>query len=336
MDVPWNLVALALWLFLLATRHRGRQRQITRSGALGFALPIPLQFELRRETWEDRLWKATGFTREHQTGDLAFDQSVYVESDHLGLHQLLRRDFTARAAARALLESGAEAVWGDGESIWVRRKKGGPQVGDGERLQDLARALQPLRGAAGHRTQDVGVTRVWLIEALSLLLVAYAIVHVFHWGRSPVPREVDALALLRPAVQLGGVGLITFAALGVLLLHGTSRGHRTLVHSLGIVALASPMAAFQGASDLNWLLDLEPAEELRCEVRSREVERQSKGVVRYRLELRGCEGAGAGRITRWIYVEEELFETLKVGDTLVGLVRPGALGIPWFQSRWGI
>lgn len=334
----WNLVVLVLWVFLLFGRARQARASSThpRKGmTMGMPLRVPVRFELHPERWYDGLFKALRLSREQQMEDHLFDRTVYVVCDHPGFQQLLQQDGALRTLVAELLLSGVSTIWGDGESVWIRRPgTPTPAPQDAARLEALTRGLAPLRGLLGHRGKDRFVARAWGVEAVATLFAAYFFVHALRWGRSAVPRELDVIALVDPAVKLG-IGLwVAYLVVAALLLVGSSRGHRSLVGSLGVSLLVMPMVAFQGASDLNAALDTRPSSEVRCVVRGKDRRRYSKGVTEHELLLRDCEGEQARQVQRRMRVDLDLYTSAQEGETLVGLVRPGALGVPWFQSRW--
>ncbi|HEY1691199.1 MAG TPA: hypothetical protein VGG39_03510 [Polyangiaceae bacterium] len=138
------------------TREAG-YRSSARAGTL--AAVRPMSIVLRAEDASDRVAKAEGISREHQTGDEAFDAAVYVESpttDEGVLAAVLNE--TVRAAARNLLTLAFDAITvDDGEGRVTGSISGFRHLVDAEdaarrmvrAFATLLRGLPPIRVGAG-------------------------------------------------------------------------------------------------------------------------------------------------------------------------------------------
>lgn len=350
---PYYLATLALWAFLVWTHGRKRRLGTTAHGesdgqpwtrishaprrgkptvTLGLPLRIPVRFELHQERWTDALFKWVRVSRESQTFDPAFDDEVYVACDHPGFTQLLQRDRDLRRLVQDLLISGVDEIWGDGESVWIRRDGTTvEQARDLSRLAELAQRLAPLKGAAGHRARDDSPGRAWLVTTLAHGVAAAGIVCLFYWGRKPTPWELNAWELVPVAVRVGLGGLATFAVLGLVLLGGSSRGHRTLLGAIGLALVSSPFAALQLTSELNRRLDASAPEVVVCDVVDKVRLPGSKGTTSYKLWTRRCEGGPA--LPNPLTIDRALFESVSAGGQMQAHVHPGALGVRWTSWR---
>ena len=103
----------------------------------------PVLFSFHRENPFDQYMKALGLASELQTGDMNFDSSVYVSSDHPGVHRLLRDNPDIRTRTCSLLSKGFDArILADGKRLSIRSKAGihRPE-------EELVRALTTAGGA---------------------------------------------------------------------------------------------------------------------------------------------------------------------------------------------
>ena len=75
----------------------------------GLTVRVPisdkLRFVLRRETGFDRIARSLGIASEWQTGDIGFDQKVFILSEDVSFNQALTRDRELRELSSTLLAS---------------------------------------------------------------------------------------------------------------------------------------------------------------------------------------------------------------------------------------
>ncbi len=61
---------------------------------IGIDAPQGYDYTLKKESGFDRLVKALGIVKEHQTGNIRFDDFVYIVSDNTQFHRQLLREST--------------------------------------------------------------------------------------------------------------------------------------------------------------------------------------------------------------------------------------------------
>ena len=129
-------------------------------------MPRPMKIKLRREEPDDKDHKAAGINREFQTGDPAFDERVYIDTD--SEDEVIRAVLAspdARAAALDLLRKDCSSILVDDNAgnitlSIVEFTKRAPDQARAERLVEnlarLARALPPVRGSGAVPVDPVG------------------------------------------------------------------------------------------------------------------------------------------------------------------------------------
>jgi hypothetical protein len=270
---------------------------------------------LRKELDEDRESKARGITRELQTGDPAFDQQVFVESDEPDA--LLRRllsDGKRRRAVITLLRHSSVTFGERGISIRVTEGK----IFDPDWVR--THVLTHLRAAAegpplsptGAATPNERTVEVLVIVAFGALLVAFVACVTIPWTR-----ERFVLALAGTAI-----GIVAFAPLRLLVLRGV-RGHsrsqdQHVSASMSLMVLLVSVGAMAPLL-LNAVVDAE--------------RRPVRGEVDM---LVGTEDDGPGVLVRarWADGSDDLVmlpEGTRIGDVVIGTQRRGLFGWTWTQ-----
>jgi len=222
----------------------------------GLEVRTPLVFSLHHETSWDRVVKWFGLAREVQTGDAEFDREVYVTGDHPALHRLLAENPRLRGAIRQLLARTARRIFSDGHRLWVDSAE--LSHASNEELQTLAMIAGILRreGPPGRWVFDRFLWTAMLVEVLVWSVAFYGapgvIEQLHRWyvlGQGP--EYFDLWALAKAGLIAAGVALAGMSVLVVLLLRGSSRGHRVLAECFLVMLFGLPFAGIQAVADFN-------------------------------------------------------------------------------------
>lgn len=313
--------------------HRGNYRRI-KSFEIGVALPAKVLFRLQKESASDHLFKRLGLAQELQTGDVGFDERVYVACDHPALHQLLREDVNTRRRIVQALEMGFDDISSDGEVLWLER------AADREPNPAELRLLAKLGGAFSDlesRMQgwhDPFAAKTVVVEAVVWSILAYAVSAFVALSHHTTWEYFQK-------TRLFGFGLLVAAVLfGVLFawvmtwMRGSSRGHRILVESAIVLALGLPVTGTQIVSDLNQNVGDPEKTVVRLEVSGTRVEkhrRRRRTKVRYFVDFTPVAESQVA-VPRTLRVEEELHHRAAAGQTAELHVAMGWLGIPWLEK----
>ncbi len=290
------------------------------------ALPL---IQLRPETRADRLGKALRIDREIQTGDEAFDQLVYVESDLPDeRHARLLADPLVREAVRDLIESGVSVIHlgrpGNPLGVEVPAADAAP---DPDRLDHLRLALGRLAHALptfqtipeGNAPYGQGLV-VFALLSVSLGLMAVGLVNALY----PV---LDGDALYRVVATVSLIVCVIGFGLVVWRLRGRARSLR----QLSVMAmLCPPLAAelaFSGILLINGCMDGQRTAH-RARVVRTWTSSGSKSTTYYaELADWGGEPDPIELRVRW-----SDHARLIAGHEVRLVVGHGRLGLPWFAD----
>lgn len=348
-------VVLATIGFLIRQRARGRTPQLdlffegtpyyervhkAKQGIVGFTIGMarrsPTWIRLHAESRLDRWFKRLGVANEVQTGDEAFDRTVYVTCDHPFVAQLLTESAELRAAILAAFDAGYTRVWFDGATVSIEREaRLGPDARDLHLLKTLWKTSRRLEAPVPSRARDPFLWKALVVEGVIWSLLGYAIgagieliahdgdVHLF-------PSQIWKLGL-----TVAAIAFVILVGVVVVWMRGSSRGHRVIVESAVLLLLGLPAASVQLVGDTNRALDdasaLSLAREIvDCEVRDHRG-RRGRRSYSYRLHLAPDARAEGPRLPRTIQVEKALCDAAVPGATAAIDVAPGRWGIPWIR-----
>lgn len=321
----------------------------TKSGAitgfrLGIALDSKIVFDLHPESATDRLCKGIGLSEELQTGEASFDRRIYVACDHLGFHELLKESAAAREAAVAILAAGFTSIRSDGSTIWAQRSESRePVEADYAPLIALAEALASLEQDDARRALRPNrfAVRFLIVEVVVWSIVGLAFPTYLQMRLTEMTEyfEIGRLLLLS-----GAAAALLFALiLGmiVLFLRGSSRGHRIVIESAIVLLIALPISGFSIVSDLNTNLKSSRAGAapvtLECGIVSKEKvttkSRRSRSTSYY-LDITPPVNLPPDiDLPRRMRVSWSEYHEAMPKGTMVLVIDPGGLDIPWISSR---
>lgn len=314
------------------TLQVARPRHGPSSVALGMTLESGVAFVLHAEQSADRLFKRMGLAEEFQTGDRAFDDQIYVGSDHQALHTMLRDQPELRRVLLALFASGVSRVWSDGHLVRVVRMGTVTQGPDDlERLSVLREQLARLPALARGRA-DPYVWKIALVEGVCGSILTYGFLSLPFWLHASPSVVLRSMDLVGPTIFIGvALVLAVFAAVAIWL-QGSSRAHRVLVECNVLLLLGLPLAAWQLAKDVNVGLDHGPSTELRCTAYHKTFETGRGKTRSYFVDLNNCQSEVALPYPDQLTVDATTYNALDEGDTLVARIGAGTLHIPWIRS----
>lgn len=319
---------------------RGDRHEIIAKIFWGLEVKTPLVFSLHRESRGDRVAKWLGLVSELQTGDEEFDGQIYVAGDHPVLHRLLTENARLRAAIRSLMARTAARVFCDGRILWVESAElSHASAEDLRTLHGIVGILRQQAPARGHWLFDRFLWTAILVEALVWSLALYGAPtliemlyreNVLGQGRM----YFDYWALAKPGLLAAGAAFAAVFGLVVVLLRGSSRGHRVLAECGVVLVLGLPLSGTQAVADFNRSRDTAPPQvhEYRVAKKEERSRRSSKPGwwSGHRLHLEPIT-AGAPRFAGAYPVSREVFARTREGARMSFSVRTGRLGIPWID-----
>jgi len=313
---------------------------------IGAPLPSSVWFELKAESSFDRWCKRWSLVEEFQTGDAEFDQHIYLGADSPAIQQLLASNTESRQLILQLLvQQKFCRIWSDGQTLWAKKKS--PQPAD---PNDIAIVIQlaTLFGAAATVSKITPPLFFWrylVVESLTYSFFGYAAVVVLeqrflHPDIHLAPYQVFYWGLVAALLLFCLLLLFTW-----LLLRGSSKAHLLLLETALLLALALPLCGIDAVSLLNRSFDTTRAEVFKSPVLTTELKhhhRTSRGrysfiglllqpTTTYHLQLKHPPTSFGQQSSAEIEVSEELYRQAKAGSIVQLSIKPGWLGLPWFQ-----
>ncbi len=285
---------------------------------------------LRRENWADRLGKRLRINREVQTGDAAFDDAVYLESDAsdadvarvLGAPEVRRRilQLFAQGCQQVSINDG-------GPRLAVTRDPQASLDASAVRAtcQDcsiIAAGLPSFRGAASRPPR-------WVSGPVAMVASAVAAFGGFVAASSAYE---DYYPLGSEAIWAGvmvglGAWLVTMPLVGALV-RGRSGSFRVFAACFFLLLIALPLAGVGLAIGLNGKLDDAAATEQRARVTSRSSKKLKSGTSYY-VQVEGWQDAHAPVI---VPVSSEVYASVREGEDVVVRIGRGRFGWEWLQG----
>ena len=262
-------IAFAAWTY--AAMHKPRTVNMEAHGAevrlgdqlsVGIAVASSLDFELRPESFFDRMAKAFGLSVEFQVGRDAFDQRWYLVSDDRKVMQLLRSTPDLRDALQSLGQAswpGPRRFYGlrlrQGRLELLMKGKGFPSdqllAQLAEKVRALA-ALLPVEAAPRPRRDPVFV-RTTVIAAIAVGMFMFAVLEVILQVRRGLPQTLDSLFGQTTLAAAGVFGLFLLATLAFI--GRTSRAHLLMFPLLLFGGVGALVGSGMVVAELNRSLD---------------------------------------------------------------------------------
>ena len=298
-------------------------------------------FQLKPEGTFDRWSKSIGLTKECQTGDVAFDQAVYVVSDDPAVERMLQTDTTLRDAIMRLM-SDCAACLGTLKRINVHAGRlwivVSPRSSDkGSVTEACKRVVPALSETAGRIERDGGSVkddrdpfpkRAAVILSISTglaLNAAWQVLSMF----PDYPFLRDSGEPIVPALLIGAGVVVLLAALTLLVLGHSARTHMVLLELVLVGSIGATISAYAELRDYDFDFDPAPSRVVQAEVTDRWITHGRKGSVHCHIRVSGWPGDGW---TSEIPTSCDFYNLTEVGADVAIEEHAGALGWPWVKD----
>jgi hypothetical protein len=298
---------------------------------------VDVTFTLYRESWIDGLAKALGIARELQTGDVAFDKRIFIQSEDPDVHDALRTNRELRKRLLDLMSSKAREISAANGHLWVishaynhlkerddaevaRTVTMGLMPGINSLLPELAK----IRGAPDADSRDqTRLVRRGISAAIATCYVCavlgsiYALMHVDH----QIVRE----AITRAAWAVTAGFVTALATVLALLVGATAFTHRVVLDIAIAAAPAAWLVGFGGAIWANQQFDSSVSR--RVSIPVERVYATGKRNDDWHLEVTGWPDPRGDRL-----VEISQSEAASVSGRCIDVLwRDGSLGDGWIE-----
>jgi hypothetical protein len=305
--------------------------------SLGMPLRSPSWITMHGESRLDRFFKRIGVANEIETGDPAFDDRVYVTSDHPAVATVLAGSPALRAAIQAALDQDASRVRYDGTTVWLDRFH--VRRSHASRLGVLAAvhaASAPLADEPKRWFADRFLWKALLIEGVVWASFGYAIGALIEYIAYREDVYVRPSQVVTTGLAAAGVLFVALLAVIALWMRGSSRGHRIIVESAIVLVLGLPITGIQAVGDSNRALDDAPPVLVtriieRCEVREHRTRRGRRWNSYHLWFAPAGERAASPSLPAELEVTRTLCDHAQAGGTVELEIGPGRWDIPWYR-----
>lgn len=307
---------------------------------LGMPFPSESLFKFGPEGSAARLCKALGISTEYQSGDANFDEKIYLACDHPVLLQQLGNSTQSRdLILQLLINQHFASIWSDGEVLWAAKNSDqDPSETEIQLLAQLVASLMPVCQAALQQKTPFLWRFLW-VEAFVWALFGYA-ASVFLENRfNPHDYHLDSATLFQYGLVAAALLMAVLMMTIILLLRKSSRGHTIITESFVLLLLTLPLCGMQLVSDINRNFDNADAEQqigIIGDVSKRTSSGRGSGIwtprTTYQLELQNKLSAFGTQVPQRIEISEKLYQHANKGKQLLLSIKPGFLGLPWYEK----
>lgn len=306
------------------------------------AVPVTclIEFELKPESWIDRVFKGVGQSVEAQVGSAHFDRALYIVAED-GRVSKTFADNAALAAQVLFLMRGDDypgfrlkrlICRGGKLRIVVRAESFNPgHLGLIDRLSPRLHGVSKMLGSAttGPRREDRYFLRSVLVLATTSGLAINGVIHLLRISVDKTPFTVD-IGQLWWLSALGGAAILTLLLAAVVVLLGrTSRAHLVLAEVLLVGSFGAITTSFAELRDLNMEADARPARVFVSTVMDKTVRRHRRFGRSYRMRVNAWDGESGSASIR---ISRSAYDVTSIGDTVQIRQHPGFFGVRWVES----
>jgi hypothetical protein len=244
-----------------------------------------------------------------------------------------------------ILDCGYCSIVADGRSLAIKTKSRSPEETTEHMsfLVGLKRAMAEIETVLPGRLSDRFTWRAVMIEALVWSIVGYGIAGILDAGFNRDHQHLEGFMVFTTGLKLAGLLALILIPFILVLMRGSSRGHRIIVEGVIALLIGLPLAGYQAVADLNRGLDTRVAEEYTYEVVDKRVRvhrRRRGGTSRsYYIQLGAtplkqpsAPRINTSSIPQEIQVSFSLYLKADPQKHVRLVIKPGSLQFPWFEQ----
>jgi hypothetical protein len=307
---------------------------------LGMPLPTESLFKFELEGKSSKFFKSLGISTEYQSGDTNFDEKIYLACDHPVLLQQLGNSTQSRdLILELLINRKFRSIWSDGEVLWTTRSsRKEPTETEIQLLSQLVASLMPVCQTALQQKTPFFWRFLW-VEAFVWALFGYAASVLLENRFNYHDYHLDSGALFQYGLIAAALLMAVLMMTIILLLRKSSRGHTIVAESFALLLLTLPLCGMQLVSDINRNFDKAAPQQqvgIISDVSKRTSSGRGSGIwtprTTYQLELQDELWVFGTPVPQRIEISEKLYQHANTGEQLLLSIKPGFLGLPWYEK----
>lgn len=297
----------------------------------------PVIFKLTKESKLDRFFKNLGISEEMQTGHKEFDDAIYVASDCPAFHKELIFDINARNSVIEIFKDRGQSIIGDG--TYIKFKFSGEVTmltGLPAECVKFFKSVSDMNKNWGTLLQDPFAIKTLFLEGLIWSIAGYALCSWFQNAILSESTFLDPYPVFIQGLTMAGFAAILILSFVVLLMRGSSKGHRILIESIIVLTLSLPIAGYFVVSDINNELDRSQPTVVEAKIQDlyMQTHRRSRGgrSYSYHLHIEPKDQNLEFEMPRHIRISSGMFIDLKNQKAVKIEVGDGRLHHRWYKS----
>ncbi|MCC7460021.1 MAG: hypothetical protein IT286_01845 [Proteobacteria bacterium] len=294
-------------------------------------------FKFTKETWFDRWMKTLGVAIEIQSGEKNFDNHIYVASDSRTFMQQVCREAQVRELITNLFLGGCKHIHSDGRSIQIEFS--GDQSSNQEFMNNFIQLYAHIAKIKirSPYSFDVFAVKALFLEAAIWSIAAYSLVGFLEFTFSHVNTYVHPMPIFIQGLWMGGIISALLIFFVILMMRGSSRGHRLIVESIIVLGLALPFVGFNTVSDVNMALDdsnsvIEESKVINRYEKKHRRGRRGGSYYTYHIQIDQFTTPDTYHIARDIKIPHADYLVANVGDQVRIEIGQGKLKHPYYRS----
>ena len=308
---------------------------------IGIDAPDGYDYLLKHENTVDRFFKAIGVSVEHQTGNEAFDDKVYIVSDN--------RQFQRQLTANGPIVDGMLKIFNFGRTyhcrvqemrhysgrLWIKfstehrfNERRIPALASRivPSLHTIVDELQriPLTASAGWK--DPFAFKAALLLAASSALAVNGGIQVYRFVYTTYPVTMDTDRLFHDALLLGGGIVAALLVFSFFYVGRSARAHLVFLELLIVGSFGAVLTAYEQLNDLNMEMDASTGKAYETMLARKHAIHSRRSSTRYYAYLSDWHHP-AGLIE--VKIPGSLYHAIMPGDQLVVTEKSG-----YYRYRW--
>lgn len=327
----------------LQYKHSRNKSKIT-SVHLGIACHKLASFSLKRQSGLDNFFKRMGVSNEFETGDQAFDDSIYLISDNKTLHHALANSPAFRSAVKKIMDFGiaskleAQEIHCRNGRLWATFKAGS-DYNEGKiftvakalakEFETLVNSVQEVAAVSGSRWSDPFVIKAAFLLAISSGLAINGVIQFFRIGFSKLPFTLDPSLIVEDAFVYSLALILAFAVIALYWLGRSARTHIVLIELMTIGALGTFLTVATEMRDINIEMDTASPQVFETQVEQKYTTRGRRRGTKYHVVVKDwrCD-CGTYRMR----VSEFIYRSVSEQGKVQLVQHQGYLGYPWISQ----
>jgi hypothetical protein len=292
-------------------------------------------FKFTKENWFDRLMKTIGVANEIQSGAKEFDSHIYVASDSRRFMQQVCHESSIRELINNLFLGGCKYIHSDGKSIEIEFPN--DHSSEKESMENFVKLYVEIAKIKIRSpfSFDAFAVKALLLEAAIWSIAAYALSGFIEFTFSHEDRYIHAVPIFIQGLWIGAIIAILLVLFVILLMRGSSRGHRLIVESMVVLGFSLPFGGFNIVSDVNIGLDgsvgvIEEAKVINKYEKRHRSRRSS--YYTYHIQIDQLTTPDVYHISRDIKIPHADYLDANIGDKVIIDMGKGKLKHPYYRS----